>query len=402
MQAIQTATATAPAASGGAFKVANIGGGQSRNDLSRQWIARPADQRFTSLNDLRAHVLHRADTSREDRIDARRVELIAPEATDAASLQQLSVGFPDNRERALTHWSFGQLATLAGAPAGYLRTLPSQLVADNLIYGLRHVREVDQVKAYSSAFELMAVTGPEYGRIFDHEIVDAVQMVAGNGTGDERWKIPGVMNWRTMIYDPNTPITKDTTTLFASDRDLFVFLVDDLNPIEVGKLPNGEPDLMFRGFYITNSEFGSSSLKLAAFYLRAVCCNRIMWGVENFEEFSLRHSKLAPARFIEEARPALRSFAEGSSARLIEGVQKAKAAKIASDQETAIDFLNNRGFSRKKALAVLEAVEKEEGREARTAWDFAQGITAVARAEANNDARVTLEIEARKILDRVA
>ena len=25
-------------------------------------------------------------------------------------------------------------------------------------------------------------------------------------------------------------------------RDVFIFLVDDLNPIEIGKLPNGEPD----------------------------------------------------------------------------------------------------------------------------------------------------------------
>ena len=43
------------------------------------------------------------------------------------------------------------------------------------------------------------------------------------------------------VYDPEVPVTKDTTTLFASDRDIFVFLVDDRNPIEVGKLPNGEP-----------------------------------------------------------------------------------------------------------------------------------------------------------------
>jgi hypothetical protein len=39
-----------------------------------------------------------------------------------------------------------------------------------------------------------------------------------------------------------------------------------------------EPDILFRGFYNTNSEVGKSSLKIATFYLRAICCNRIMWG----------------------------------------------------------------------------------------------------------------------------
>jgi hypothetical protein len=31
---------------------------------------------------------------------------------------------------------------------------------------------------------------------------------------------------------------------------------------------------------------GKSALKIAVFYLRAICCNHIMWGVEGFEEIS--------------------------------------------------------------------------------------------------------------------
>ena len=52
-----------------------------------------------------------------------------------------------------------------------------------------------------------------------------------------------------------------------------------------------EDDLVFRGFYVTNSEVGKSALKVAVFYLRAICCNRIMWGVEGFEEISIRDGK---------------------------------------------------------------------------------------------------------------
>ena len=34
-----------------------------------------------------------------------------------------------------THWSFGQLASLVGAPAAYLRQLPAPLAGINLQYG---------------------------------------------------------------------------------------------------------------------------------------------------------------------------------------------------------------------------------------------------------------------------
>lgn len=34
-------------------------------------------------------------------------------------------------------------------------------------------------------------------------------------------------------------VTKKTTTLYALNRDVFLFLVDDLNTIEAGLLPDG-------------------------------------------------------------------------------------------------------------------------------------------------------------------
>jgi hypothetical protein len=392
-------TATNPSAG---HKVGNFHKGETRSDLQKQWIARPADQRFLSLDALRESVSARADRSVETRLDTKKIEFIAPEPKTREDMNLLSVGLPGGHEISPTYWSFGQLAGLANAPSGYLRKLPSQITADALNYGLRYNRSVEAIKTYSTGEELLAATGPDYGRIFDREVVAAVQQIAGNGLGDERWKVPGVLDWRTSIYNPNAPVTLETTTLYASDRDVFMFLVDDLNPIEVGKLPDGNPDLMFRGFYVTNSEVGSGALKIAAFYLRAVCCNRLMWGVEGFQEVSMRHSKYAPSRFIEEVRPALKSYSEGSARTLIEGVQKAKAAKVASDQDEALDFLQARGISRKRSIEIFEAVEREEGRPLRSAWDAAQGITAVARTIPHTDSRVELEMLGRRILDKVA
>lgn len=387
----------------GAFRVGNFDKGSTRSDVSMQWFRRAPDERFTSLDALASAVLRRSATAVETLVPVQELGFEAPYPKTVEDTHRLSVRIGDKTLAAPNHWSFGQLAGLAKARAAYLRTLPSQIAADALAFGMRNLREAPSVKTYVGGDgTLMAATGPEYGRILDIDVVRAVQQVAGNGTGDTRWKIPGELDWSTMTYNPEHPVTNESTTLYASDRDVFMFLVDDRNPIEVGKLPSGDPDLMFRGFYVSNSEVGSRALRLAAFYLRGVCMNRNLWGVENFHEIDIRHTKTAPSRFIEMARPALESFANGSDRTLIEAVNKAKAAKLAEDQDEALAFLQARDFSRKRAMEILTVGEREEGRPPRSAWDFAQAITATARAIPNTDDRFDMERVAGRILDTVA
>lgn len=383
-----------------AARKVDVARGSSNDTVSRQWISRPADERFLDLNSLHASVAARRDNSRQDVVLSNKIEVLAPAPKTLADTHKLSFGLPNGEEVYANNWSFSQLCQRAKAPAGYLRTLPSQITADALTHDLRKNNN-GWIKTYANGETLLAATGPDYGRIYDAEVIEAVQQIAGNGTGDFRWKVPGVLDWRTHVYDPHAPVTLDTTTLFASDRDVFVFLCDDLNPIEVGKLPDGSPDLVSRGFFVSNSEVGSSTLRLAAFYFRAICCNRILWGVENFQELTIRHTKAGPARFIEECRPALESFANGSTQKLLDGVKAAKEAKIANDQDEAIKFLQERSFSRKKALEILEQGEEEEGRPVRSVWDVAQALTANARNEKNNDTRLEIELVAKKILDKV-
>lgn len=137
---------------------------------------------------------------------------------DRSNPERLSLILPGaDAPVAPTHWSFGQLAAQVGAPAAYLRNLPAALAGINLQYGLTSNR-AEQIKTLETddgRVELRAVTGPDYGRIYDYELVEAVQRIAGNGTGDTRWKVPGVLDWSTGIYNPRVDITKDTTTLMA-------------------------------------------------------------------------------------------------------------------------------------------------------------------------------------------
>jgi len=377
----------------------DVSRGTLNSTVSSEWFSRPDDQKFLNLSDLHDFTKSHADNSQADVVDVKTIEVRA----DRADPDHLGLILPNQEiEVKPTNWSFGQLCSLSKAPAGYLRKLPGQIAAINLQYSVQNLRS-ELVKTYvTDQGELRAATGPDYGRIHDYEVVEAVRKIAGNGTGDARWKVPGQIDWATSQYNPNVDITKDTTTLYASDRDVFLFLVDDRNPIEIGKLANGDPDYVFRGFYIWNSEVGSKSFGVACFYLRGVCQNRCLWGVEGFQELSFRHSKNAPDRFLREIAPALRSFSDGSSNKLLEGVTAAKAAVVAKDDDDRSKFLKDRGFSAKAAQNVLTRVLQEEHKPAESVWDFVQGITAVARDEKHQDTRIALERQAGKLLDKVA
>ena len=124
----------------------------------------------------------------------------------------------------------------------------------------------------------------------------------------------------------------------------------DRNPIEAGKLPDGSPDLYFRGFYCWNSEVGAKTLGMASFYLRAVCQNRNLWGVEDFQEITIRHSKYAASRFAHEATPALTRFANSSPQGFVNGIKAARQQIVARTDEDRDDFLRKRGVTPIAAL----------------------------------------------------
>ncbi|MBB4277893.1 DUF932 domain-containing protein [Rhizobium mongolense] len=379
----------------------DISRGNRIGRVSSEWFFRPDDERYLSLGDL-----YEAVKSRSERAHARTVEssTIRLDATHD-NAERLELIVPGQRQPiAPTHWSYGQLCSLVGAPATYMRQLPAPLAAINLQYGLLNHRAelVKTLEMDDGRVELRAVTGPEYGRIWDHELVAAVMNIAGNGTGDTTWKVPGVLDWSTMTHNPFVDVTKDTTTLYASDRDVFLFLVDDTRPIEAGRLANGDPDLYFRGFYAWNSEVGSKTLGIASFYLRAVCANRNLWGTENFEEINIRHSKFAGQRFAHEAAPALTNFTNSSPAPFVAGIRAARERIVASNDEDRLTFLRRRGFSKSETGKIIQTVLSEEGRPPESIFDFVQGITALARNKTHQDARLELEGKAGKLLEQAS
>lgn len=380
------------------YKV-DISRGERIGRVSSEWLSRPDDERFLSVSDLYDAVRSRAEGATARSVETRALRIEA----SPDDVERLGLIVPGREPIAPTHWSFSQMCSLVGAPSAYLRQLPASLAGVNLQHGLlsHRAQRVKTLEVDDGRIELRAMTGPDYGRIWDHELVGAVMKIAGDGVGDTRWKVPGVLDWSTMIHDPMAQVTKETTTLYASDRDVFLFLVDDTHPIEAGRLPNGEPDLYFRGFYCWNSEVGSKALGMASLYLRAVCMNRNIWGAEGFEEISIRHSKFAAHRFAHQAAPALEAFANASPAPFIAGIKAARERIVARNDEDREDFLRKRGFSRPETEKIIATVLDEEGRAPESIFDFVQGVTALARTKPHQDARLELEGRAAKLLASV-
>lgn len=130
---------------------------------------------------------------------------------------------------------------------------------------------------------------------------------------------------------------------------------------------------MFRGFYWWNSEVGSKTAGLACMYLRGVCMNRNLWGVENFEEIKIRHTKNAIYRFYDEMAPALETYSHHSTSTLLAGVEAARSAKIAQNDDDALEFLTKRGgLSSRMAKAAMSRHIQEEQKPIRNVWDAAQ------------------------------
>jgi hypothetical protein len=384
----------------GARKV-DVTRGANRGEVSAQWASRPDDQKFLTLQELFDSVNNRRMHGFEKQLSPREMRFKA--SREPGESNKLTIELPD-REITPTHYSFGQLCALAKAPASYLRGMHGFRAAFNLQADMIQRAEDKPVKLYGDTidFSARAFTGPDYGRIYDADLVASIQRFAGDGS---RWKVPGQIDWRTMSYNPWVDVTKDSTTLYASDRDVFLFLVDDTHPIEVGKLPNGDPDLIFRGFYAYNSEVGARSLGIATFWLRAVCQNRNLWGVEDFDHLRIVHSKHGNIRFEREAAPALERYARSEPTKLIAGITAAKQAVVARNDEERIAFLHKEGnldMSLKTAMNIIATCEREEGKRPQSIWDFCQGITAVARDLSNQDNRIEMEKVASKLMGRAA
>ena len=342
-----------------------------------QWKTRPPDERFETLPDLKAAVLGRRQRSSVTRIAARDLAIDADDG-------RLSIATP-SVTLTPTHWAFGQFASDLGAPASYLRTLPPSLAAACLNDGLGSLSpDLTWATLATSSADGLAVRAfcsPTYGRIWDAEIVAMVEALVDATDG--------------RFFNPKDWSGRPSG-LYASDRDIFCFLIDGGSVVDGGTAR----DQLHRGFYVWNSEVGRTTFGLATFLFRKVCGNHLIHGVEDLAVLKIRHSSRAPQRFIAEAVPQLRRYATASPRALEGQLARARAYRLPPASER-VAWLQGRGFTIKEAQAGLNAAVAEEGH-ADTLWDVVNGLTAVARDLGFTDQRVALDRKAGSLLQLAA
>lgn len=354
-------------------------------DAHTQWANRPSDQRYESLEALAAAVNARRMRSRSVDLDLAQIN-----AGEHSGTIVLNHGIKMVEP---THWSFGQMAGWIHAPADYLRRLPGPLAVQCINHGIANCAKERGSLKFMAISEpdrdintLQAVTSTTYGRIWDADCVQAVQRIVertGNRFFNPKAYVPGSNEVR-------------PSGLYASDRDVFIFLIDGGSLLDAG--PRAQ---LNRGFICWNSEVGARTFGLKTFLFNQVCGNHIIWGAQDVRELTIRHTQNGPYRFEAEAAPSLLAYANSSAEADVSVIKRAQSILIPDKRDELDAWVLKRGkFSRSEITEALDTAKREEG-DCRSLWQLVQGLTAYARGYDYVDARVDLETRAGKLLDSV-
>src|SRR3954471_92383 len=240
----------------------------------REWAKRPPDERYASV-----HALAEAARARRIRTDARITETVDLQV-QAATADALAISDRSGLSRALTHWSFEQLAGLAGAPPAYLRTLPAPIAADAINYGLQRAdRAQHQLFAdRDEPWTVHAITSPRYARVHHDELADRVLDLMAQHPA---WHLP--LGYKDGVMGAE----RVPSGAYLGDRDMFLFLVDGNRHLD--DPTDGSQAGLFRGFMLRNSDVGAAALTLDLFLFRACCANHMLWGFHHVAGFRRRH-----------------------------------------------------------------------------------------------------------------
>lgn len=378
-----------------------------------QWRDRPIDERYWTVADMLAALTQRMHESVTPHIGR---------LTASADYGVLSIGEIGSDRYQLGHYAFGQLAQLAGAPAGYLRQLPTDLAAECLNTGLEE-REPDTLRALIHAptcgdHVIRAITTTKYSRVWDAAVVESVVMPLL----DAGWIVPPAYatsdcilarKVRTAAESDLSPVslialgdTIGPAGLYAGDRDMFAFLVHPGRHVFDGT------SQLFRAMIIRNSEVGAACFEAAAFLLRYVCGNHILWGCQELGRVKWVHrGEAVRTRATYDMLQAAATWADRSPDADQAKIMRAKSLPIipgvldmiaGKRREETVSALNKRGIGTRSQLAGAWDTADSNGENPETVWGFVQGLTQQSQASsAYADDRVAQDGAAAKLLANV-
>ena len=323
-------------------------------------------------------------------------------------------------QHAVTHRSFGQVCQRVNAPASHLRTLPATLAAQNLNHGLAHrgAGEAQMLlrrgeNGHDSA-TLRALTSDWYSRLWDAEVLERCLELEARG-----WKVPRARPVLGITGELARPATAEDVLrgnadalsiresdlvapagIYLSDRDLFVFLVDETTRINDGT----EAGLM-RGLFVTNSEVGAASLRPTCLLFRAVCGNHTVWHARNVLDVRLRHRGNIESRAWHAFRAGVQRYLEASTSEEEGLIRSAKRLKLGATREAVIEVAGKVTALPERTLGLAyDNVRDDVDGDPRTAWGLAQGLTRYPQLATRNqgDRRDQLDRAAGRLVELAA
>ena len=385
-------------------------------EAHRQWATRPPDECFQTLEELHNFCSGYRERSYTASLPVSLLKAVPTGADEIRLVLRHSLpGLPkmDNSPiprsgLSFTNFSFKQFCSHINASDAtqYLSRLPADIACLNINCGLDNTEpksaklllQREGSKGKESTF-LKAATSRIYNRIWNSEVTAFLLRV--NKCFDNRLSPP--FSWVNNGEGKGNNGAEDNgdkfgTGLYASDHDMFAFLVDSEKAID--GISGSE---LVRGFYIYNNEVGSGSLGLCAFLYDMVCGNHIIWGVKDLVSVSTRHIGRAATQMLDDVFPAAVSIQMLSDTR--EQVAKIKAAQkktLGRSKQKVMDYLFEKRFAtRALANQAWNYAEERDGLNPMTVWGIVQGITAVARPITFTDKRVQVEKSAAKLLELV-
>lgn len=385
---------------------------------ANQWSTRPADERFWDIQDALEATSRYADTSIEKTVHYRdlRVDVAGPTGQPPTEVKLMGrSGVPAR----LSHWAFGQLAQLAGAPASYLRSLPPTLVAQNLNHGLKQRSDDAQGRMLfhpdGQDVYLRAITGDKYARIWNAEIFERLMDLRNSG-----WRVPP---GRPAVADPRARPATEADVLrrsnsvgglkikvgdmiapsgvYASGHDMFAFLIN-----EERRIDDGSEDGLTRGVFFWNSEVGARSFGMQTFLLKAVCGNHIVWGASKVREIRIRHVGAGVRSAFQQVAIEMRRYADSSASEDEARITAAKSVVLGGTKDEVLEALFATIAKKRIPLAqstLAEAYDLAEVRTAdygaaNTAWAIGNALTEVSQRETYAEDRVAIDSAAGRLM----
>jgi hypothetical protein len=189
--------------------------------------------------------------------------------------------------------------------------------------------------------------------------------------------------------------------LYASDHDMFVFMVNEDRMID-----DGTGHGLGRGFFMWNSEVGSASFGIMTFLYDAICGNHIVWNAREVQEIKVRHIGAADGKAFRGIRTEIIRYADDSVSDLEARIKHARTFELGMTKDEAIDNLfakatKSRINVSRTALTDAYATAEQSPRygSPRSLWGFVNGLTENSQKLAYADERLAMDRAAGKLME---